>query len=449
MNDRRLKLNDELKFHLSVITKCSVNIDKYGPVLLSSPPDKRYPYFYPRDVACAAQLLRRLAISDYDVCDQAFTLLKANAEFIADAQREDGYWGQRYALSGEEKSIYRQEDNIAHGISIICNYLLASLERGEEVKELDRLLSIIGRALEYAFSNFYKKELHLFYSTTSIHESSMEQGFTLWVNFSYLYAFALTEEVVKKYHKRGIISSSSIKFKKHFRHSVGGLFTWSDRYVRRFTSDGQIDIRPDFTLLTPFYYGFASLNLDELKKGVYFLEKQLLDPELGMIMRYLPFEKDFCTHTHAGNGPWLQYTAILAQYHFIYGNPTKGDELLETISHYTNPKGEIPEHLSTCKRFEGFMEREWQTGVDFAKEFHKDILLEDLKFDNILEEANNMRRSYSETEKKCMIDVDTMDEGGYTEFCTPLMWSHVEFARALLHREKEWWKPDLENINFK
>ena len=40
-----------------------------------------------------------------------------------------------------------------------------------------------------------------------------------------------------------------------------------------------------------------------MENSVLYIEKQLWDPELGMIMRYLPFYKDFSTHVHAGNGP--------------------------------------------------------------------------------------------------------------------------------------------------
>ena len=451
MGDRIDSLNEKLKLDFSIIERCTVNLKKYGPILLSSPPDKRYPYFYPRDVACATQLLRRLSISRYEVKEQAFILLKASANFIKDIQREDGYWGQRYALNGVDKSIYKQEDNIAHGIAICSNYLLAALERREKIEELESFLNVINKALEYAFSNCYRKELHLFYSMTSIHESSLERGFTLWVNYTYLYAYSLAEEVAIKLDKSKIISPEHLKFKQHFRYSIEKLFIWGDRYIRRFTSDGQVDIRPDFTLLTPFYYGFGSMSSPLLKKSVGFLEQQLWDPELGMIMRYLPFEGDFATHTHAGNGPWLQYTGILAQYHYWYGDTARGDELLNMIDRYRNDSYEIPEHLSTCKRFEDFMEREWQTGIDFAKEFDKEILLDNVTFDNILEEANNMRRAYTETDQKCVLQHTNYSEGGYTFFCLPLMWSHVEYARALMIREKDWWKilseTDLWNIN--
>lgn len=177
-----------------------------------------------------------------------------------------------------------------------------------------------------------------------------------------------------------------------------------------------------------------------MENSVLYIEKQLWDPELGMIMRYLPFYKDFSTHVHAGNGPWLQYTAVLAQFHYWNGNTGRGDELLKLIDSYKNEKGEIPEHLSTCRRFEEFMEREWKTGIDFEKEFYKPILLDDVDFNTILEEANNMHKSYYETGSSCIFRNEASSEGGYIQFATPLMWSHVEYARALLIKAGDWWK---------
>jgi GH15 family glucan-1,4-alpha-glucosidase len=206
------------------------------------------------------------------------------------------------------------------------------------------------------------------------------------------------------------------------------------RFLRRIDKKGNYDFKPDFTLLSPFYFGFGNEDKVLLDNSVSFLERQLWDPELGMIQRYLPFSGDIEIHTHAGNGPWLQYTAILAQYHYWSKNAESGDELMGLIDGYKNEKGEIPEHISTCKRFDSFMETEWKTGLDFAKEFDKHILQDNLDFDKILEEANNMQRAYNEVADRCMIPDNTMEEGGYVMFVTPLMWSHVEYMKALLYK---------------
>jgi GH15 family glucan-1,4-alpha-glucosidase len=271
----------------------------------------------------------------------------------------------------------------------------------------------------------------------------MEQGYTCWVNFSFLYAFSLANEVAEKIDEKNIISADHLSFRKRFLYTVSELFMSGNRYVRRTNPSGQMDMRPDFTLLSPFYYGFLHYK-DQMEESVKFIEKQLWDPELGMMMRYLPYYRDFSTHVHAGNGPWLQYSAVLAQYHYWNGNSERGDEILGIINKYRSDEGEIPEHLSTPSRFEEFMEREWSTGIDFHKEFYEDILLDNLDFDRILEEANNMHRSYEETSKKRTFSTDGRSGCGYIQFATPLMWSHVEYARALLMRAGDWWKVHRE-----
>ncbi len=435
------KLNDQLSEQMGIILKCTIENKKYGKLLLASPPTSRYPYVYPRDTNCAVQLMRRLAGStnDYDCREQAFEIMKSMAYFMKDCISPEGSWGQRYSLDGENKSIYKQEDNVAHGIAIICNYLLTARFLKRPVENMDDFFVCINKALDYSYTVLYEKELNLFYSTTSIHESAMEEGYTCWVNFSFLYAYSLANEVADKKDKKNIIRPEFLNFRHQFLYSVSELFIGDDRYIRRTAPDGTRDMRPDFTLLSPFYFGFLHYKT-QMENSVRYLEKQLWDPELGMIMRYLPFYKDFSTHVHAGNGPWLQYTAVLAQFHYWNGNISRGDELLGMIDSYKNEKGEIPEHLSTCQRFEEFMEREWNPGIDFQKEFYKPILLENVEFDKILEEANNMHKSYYETGKSCIIRDDSRAEGGYIQFAAPLMWSHAEYARALLHKAGDWWK---------
>jgi GH15 family glucan-1,4-alpha-glucosidase len=435
------QLNDQIKDHFNIILKCTVPSKKYGKLLLASPPDTRYPYVYPRDCNCATQLFRRVAGSknQYDVASKAFELMESMARFMKDVQSPEGMWGQRYSLDGEDKSIYKQEDNVAHGIAIICNYLLTAKRLEKEIPDLDDFMDSINKGLEYCITNFYQKELNLFYSNTSIHESGIESGYTICVNFAFLFALSLAHEIDHEFGDGKVVSEHYLNFRNYFLYSVSELFMSGARYIRRVDPEGRMDMRPDFTLLSPFYFGFLHYE-KEMERSVDFLEKQLSDPELNMIMRYLPFNKDFDTHIHAGNGPWLQYTAILAQFHYWKGNAKRGDELLSLIDDHRNERGEIPEHLSTCQRFEYFMENEWKTGGDFEKEFYKPILLEKVDFDNILEEANNMSKSYEETGKKCIFTEAHKSEGGYIQFATPLMWSHAEYVRALMVRAKDWWK---------
>ncbi len=435
------QLNNQLTHHMEIIKRCTMPSDRYGQLLLASDPESRYPYIYPRDTSSAVQLFRRIVESKkgYDAGPDAMSLMRSMSLFMRDVMSEEGHWGQRYSLDGEDKSVYKQEDNTAHAIAIICNYLLAAHRTGTEVPDINDLLTVVNTGLSHALSDYYHHELNLFESTTSIHESALETGFTCWVNFSYLYAFSLAHQLDSELDDHNIIKPEHLQFRERFLYTISELFIINRRYIRRISPDGHFDFRPDFTLLSPFYFGFFHYK-DELANGVEYLAKHLHDPQFDMIMRYLPFHQDFSTHVHAGNGPWLQYNAILAQYYYWVGDNERGDALLDRIERHATEDGHIPEHLSTCNRFDWFIESEWRTGIDFAKEFDSSILLDHVHFDIILEEANNMWRSYRQVGNNCYRSDNSLIEGGFIQFACPLMWSHVEFARALLYRAGDWWK---------
>ncbi len=358
------ELETELEAHFKIIQSCSVESKDGETILLAARPESRYPYFYPRDVACASELLAFLSTSEYSFADDAYKLLTSLANFVLKALNNDGYLGQRYSLSGEEKSVYKQEDNNAHGIIILSHYLLTKKKRGENIQDIDNFLFAIKNAAQYAIKNFYRPEINLFYSTTSIHESALEEGFSCWTNFAYLRAFYLVSKVNSELDEPDIIPDKILIFKSAFKHNLFGIMVSNNRFLRRIDQKGNYDFKPDFTLLSPFYFGFGKETKDYLDNSVDFLKRQLWDPELGMIQRYLPFSGDIEIHTHAGNGPWLQYTAILAQYHYWCKNTKRGDELMDLIDSYKNEIGEIPEHISTCKRFDAFIKSEWKVSLN-------------------------------------------------------------------------------------
>ncbi len=432
-------LNQQISHHLSFIGQCTIDTKKYGKLLLASPPHSRYPYLYPRDSHCAVQLLRRVAVSPHKYAERedAFGLVSSMAHFMKDVRQEHGAWGQRFSLDGKDKSIYRQEDNVAHGIAIIALYLITAHDLGQKVDDLDGFFSALAKGVQYTIDNYYTRELNLFYSTTSVHESALEQGYTIWTNFAHLGAFKLAARAAQVWGRGDLLKQYQKYFGPDFVRTVAELFALNQRYVRRIEPGGGVDFRPDFTLLSPFYFGFIH-DQQFLDNSVAYLEEKLWDPELGMIMRYLPFYEDPATHVHAGNGPWLQYTAILAQYHYWKGDAKRGDEIMGLINGYQAPDGALPEHLSTPQRFEEFMAREWGDGVDFRKEFAPEILKPGVTFDTILEEANNMSRSYQAAAAAKVLP-QKGGTGGYIMFATPLMWSHVEFARALLFKAGDWW----------
>ncbi|HSG05840.1 MAG TPA: hypothetical protein VLB09_05540, partial [Nitrospiria bacterium] len=265
MTDRELtQLNDELSAHMRQIERCTFSSDRYGRLILATPPETRYHYVYPRDSSCAVQFFRRLIVSPnrYDAAGPAYELMGNMARFMKDVQSPKGHWGQRYSPDGEDKAIYKQEDNVAHGIAILCNYLLTVHHRKEEIPDLEGFLEAIRRAMDFGINRVFRKELNLFYSTTSIHESAMEEGFTCWVNFAYLHAFNLAEEVFRVFDHLDILPDDYFEFPKHFYYSARELFMSGNRYVRRIGPRGNVDLRPDFTLLSPFYFGFVDYKTE-------------------------------------------------------------------------------------------------------------------------------------------------------------------------------------------
>jgi hypothetical protein len=75
----------------------------------------------------------------------------------------------------KKKSIYKQEDNNAHGLIILSNYLLTAEKRKEDIRDIDKVLLSIKNASQFAIKNYYRPEINLFHSTTSIHESALEK----------------------------------------------------------------------------------------------------------------------------------------------------------------------------------------------------------------------------------------------------------------------------------
>ena len=69
-------INNELEAHFKIIQSCSVKTDDGERILLAARPESRYPYFYPRDAACAFWLLAHLSASGLSIADDAYELLE-------------------------------------------------------------------------------------------------------------------------------------------------------------------------------------------------------------------------------------------------------------------------------------------------------------------------------------------------------------------------------------
>jgi hypothetical protein len=319
---------------------------------------------------------------------------------------------------------------------------MAAHHRGVSIPQAEEMLGAILKGFEYCSRHYYRNEIHLFFSTTSIHESAIEEGYSIWVNYSYLLMLRLMESVGEAY---GVTNRfvEALELKSGFEGTIGRIFTMSGRFVRRLKPNGEIDLRPDITLMSPFFFGTGLdstyFDNDEgFSNTIRFVEQTLWDPDLGMLQRYLPFIEDPQSHVHAGNGPWLQYTSMLAQYYFFVGDIDKGNRILALVDGYKSKEGYLCEHLTTPARFFEFKRLEWLSGDDFGKEFAPEILIPGITYDLIVEELNHMKNSYDEIERK----IKNAPGIAHLSFAIPLMWSHAEYAMALMFRAEK----ELENL---
>lgn len=432
----------EPSFHLDVLDELTFDAETDGAVPLASLPDNRYPYVYPRDVASITRAW--LAATDAGVRPAACRdHIVAAARFFAAVQAE-GWWYQRYALDGTDTSIYQQEDNVAHGIRILAHAIQAEAACGDLAGSggaldgafLETLVARIGDAVAVLREECYDANAHLLESTTSIHEGRIESGYTLWVNCAALAALGQAADALERLAADAVAidAAAAVRdridaFRTLLEGGVERSFAVDGMPVpRRYTPDGDRDERPDITLFAPSYFGLEELFDDHAARAATRAANSLEDPRLGGLQRFRGFYRDFDVHQHGGNGPWMQYTAWHAQFRFDRGEHERGDEVLATITQHADADGSIPEHLSTRERFEQFLEREWDTGLDYEKEFD-DEALRDVPQDRIVEELGHMQQAYDEM-------AAALEEREVISFAEPLAWCHAEFLVALLRREQ-------------
>ena len=418
---------------LDVIELCAIQTAK-GKAVCATPRGSRYPYVYPRDNAQCARALGKLVTYSKNkaIIDRAFGLLEEIAEYLLAVQRPDGYWGQRYDVEGNDRGIYRQEDNIALGMSALLDYLYAA-EWLERIPDwAPRIRDAVELAAAYAIEHHYRSEINLFYGTTSIHESRMVQGYDIWTNFAYLRAFTRAFHVSSGWGGFSNWFPTIKEFCRQFEDAVFRIFIHQGQYVRRIDPRGAFDERPDFIMLSPFYFGFLNRNREAQIATAEAIEDDLWDPELGGMQRYLPYPEDFTCHTHSGAGPWLDYTLVLAQYKYVVGRGSEGDAIMDLVDSYRTPEGHIAEHLTTPRRFRQFYQMQWNTGLDFQKEFDPECLLPGVPFDLIVEELTHMRDAYMRVKHVLEQDPNVP----YLRFATPLMRAHAEHALAIMARQQ-------------
>jgi GH15 family glucan-1,4-alpha-glucosidase len=422
-------------FHLDVLDEL-VEPANSGAVPLASFPDNRYPYVYPRDVASISRAWLAALRADLrpELCRDR---IADAARFLLDAG-EDGRWRQRYDLDGADASLYRQEDNVAHGVRVLSHAVVALAETdaldGADEEFTARIVRTLRDAVALVREELYDPNAHLVESTTSIHEGRIESGYTLWVNCAFVAALRLAERAADHVadadasvdEATDALTDRLEEFRPLLERGVERAFADPRGVPRRFTPDGERDDRPDVTLLAPYYFDLGDRFGDALDEAAERAATALADPELGGLQRFRGFHRDFTVHQHGGTGPWMQYTAWHAQYRFDRGDRRGGESVLATVAEHAGENGHVPEHLTTAERFAAFVEEEWDTGRDFEKEFD-DAVLRDVPFDRVVEELGHMKRSYDEIAERTA-------ERDVVAFAAPLGWSHAEYLVALLRR---------------
>lgn len=422
------------EFHLEVLAKLHYDADVDGGVPLASDPDNRYPYAYPRDIASITRAW--LTAIRHDVRPAVcLEHILESARFMIDVE-DDGRWYQRYALDGTDHGIYQQEDNVAHGVRILAHAILA-LDACDTLGEEDNAflsaaVEAIDAAVSHARTDLYDANAHLIESTTSIHEGAIESGYTLWVNCAFIAAFRQALDALDRIDERTSLRIDAerdrlVAFLDHLEPGVQRSFAVDGVPTpRRFTPDGKRDDRPDITLLAPAYFDLEDLFGEHATQATERAAAGLEDPQLGGLQRFRGFHRDHDVHQHGGSGPWMQYTAWHAQFRYDRDEKSAGDDVLSSIVSHVDEDGLIPEHLSTRERFEQFRANEWDTGVDFKKEFDADVL-RDIPFNRVVEELESMREAYDGMAK-------ALESNEVIAFAAPLAWCHAEFLTALLKR---------------
>lgn len=423
-------IHRKIKENFKVIKRCCVKTPK-GVAILASFRRSRYPYVYPRDAAGVSRALKFMALHQ-GFEKEALELLKNIAKFTVHLQSKDGCWGQRYSITGIDKSIYAQEDNVAHGIIIIGNYLITAHTLNKKVRGKDEFIASMVKGMDYALHHYYNRKMELFFSTSSIHQASNETGYTVWTNFSYFSALSLLEEVLIN-EKKEKLHLKYGAFKKTFGKTLREKFIKDGMFVHRITKSGKYDACPDITRLSAFYFVYRGLE-EVIQKTMKYLRKSLWNNKLDLFMRYPCRVDDISLHNHGGCGVFPGYSAIYARYFFRIGKIKEGDAILRKIDSYKTKKGYISEHVSTVKQFNNFIEQEWETGLDFQKEFDKTILLPKVNFDNIAEELYNMKKTYDKIRRSIKLRKGRGRK--FIRFVIPHAWAHAEYILALLQKER-------------
>jgi GH15 family glucan-1,4-alpha-glucosidase len=386
---------DELEAFLQItrdVFRRATAASPRGRALLATPATGKYPYVYTRDLAITIA-----ALCELDSLDVA----REYCRFLLRAQSGDGSWVQRYDAEGRPAQAVPQEDATALAIWALLTYVKAAND--DTLVEVAR--EPIERATAYTVERTLNSYLYLVETTSSIHESSVSQGYEIWNNCAHAAAFALCHRVYggEQYRRLALM----------IRRAIGLLMVQDNRFLRRLDPHGLPDPRPDVTMMAPFYFSLWSPTERAVLNSAEVIERALWNVEIGGYIRYLPYSP---AERLALPGPYPHFTAWMAQYHYAIGNQDRAEAIMrwlfDNVSDHQMPESVVP--VASVRRFAS----ELRTSID--------------------ESVRTSRMSLSaaeETRARRHAELDGMISDARSSDVmrpnTPYVWAHVETLRAL------------------
>jgi GH15 family glucan-1,4-alpha-glucosidase len=363
-----------------------------GRAILATPPSGKYPCIYTRDLAITIA-----ALCELDSLDAARDFCR----FLLRVQNPDGSWVQRFDPMGRPSPVSVQEDATALAIWALLTFVKASGD--DTLAEVAR--EPIERATTYTVERTLNSYLYLVETTSSIHESEVSRGYEIWSNCAHAAAFALCHRVYggERYRRLALM----------IRRSIGLHMVQDNRFLRRLDSHGHQDLRPDVTIMSPYYFGLWSPTERAVLNSAEVIETSLWNVEIGGYIRYLPFSP---SERLAVPGPYPHFTAWMAQYQYAIGNQDRAEAIMRWL--FDNAvEGQMPEitaPASSIRRFAG----EVRNTIDAMQP-------DGLRDGAMVQEIQTRRRAE--------LDQMVRESRGHEVVPAnlPYIWAHVETLRAL------------------
>ena len=380
------KIDSFIETTKKVFQRCRAPV-KNGIGFYASSPDSQYPYVYIRDLSLTLNALAEL--HDYYSAKEC-------CKCLLSFQQKSGEWLQKYTPGGVRKDDIIQEDNTPLAVWAILSYVLHAHDLGfaQEIKK-----SILG-ACEFIEKNNFDPKFELVRSHTSIHESEINNGYEIWNNSVTVKALLLTGKLY------GI--NKFITLANKIKESIKKNLTDNGRLIRRLKINGKVDLMPDIILLSPYY--FDIFNDKKLLKETLKVVEKLKDPNIHGYHRYLytSNQKGIVT---LFPGPWVFYTAWVAQMYFKLGMKSKAEKNVAWVFDKLQDSG-LPEHVITSQTFFRYKSSQ-------IKRFRKLQKVRELK--------EYAAAGFNEIEKMELI----AKKKKIVPYSTPTLWSHIETLRVL------------------